>query len=409
MKIYLVGGAVRDSLLGLPISERDWVVVGASPEQLLALGYRSVGHDFPVFLHPETQEEYALARTEKKQGHGYYGFSCDAGPEISLEEDLSRRDLTINAMAMDADGQLIDPYGGHHDLKNRVFRHVSNAFMDDPVRVLRLARFSARFHYLGFKLARETRHLIQQMLRNGELAHLVPERVWQEWQGSLQALNPEQFIYTLRDCGALRVVLPEIDDLFGIPNAPEHCPQIDTGIQSLQRLADFSKRCNDPITRFSSLLYQCGKAQTPMAAWPQHLGFEAFSQTIILSLCARLRIPKRYLQAALLIARWHSLMGSLPLLQAERILDFFEQSGCFRDPQPLVRLIQVYEAFPDDKANPCEFSQNWRILLDECLAINARIWAEQGLGGPAIKTALYQARVQKINDLRQLWEFNELN
>ncbi len=233
MKVYLVGGAVRDQLLGLDTKERDWVVVGATPEMLLQQNYRQVGRDFPVFLHPVSKEEYALARTERKSAPGYYGFVCDFSSQVTLEEDLARRDLTINAMARDEQGTLIDPYHGQKDLKNKILRHVSPAFSEDPVRVLRVARFAARFHHLGFRLANETRALMYAMVKQGELAHLVPERVWKEWQKSLEEVNPEQFILTLRSCGALKIILPELDALFGIPNPYHYHHEIDSGIHSL--------------------------------------------------------------------------------------------------------------------------------------------------------------------------------
>lgn len=262
MKTYLVGGAVRDSLLGYPIHERDWVVVGATPEQLLEQGYRQVGRDFPVFLHPSTGEEYALARTERKSAPGYYGFQCRFDPSVSLQDDLLRRDLTINAMAVDAEGELIDPYHGQADLQAKLLRHISPAFAEDPVRILRVARFAARYHHLGFKLAEETRQLMYSMVKKGELAYLVAERVWQEWQRSLQEKNPEIFITILRACGALKIVLPELDCLFGIPNPRHYHPEVDSGVHSLLSLQACVTMTCDPMLRFAALVHDLGKGCT---------------------------------------------------------------------------------------------------------------------------------------------------
>ncbi len=291
MKTYLVGGAVRDRLLGLTPKERDWVVVGANPEDLLKAGYTQVGKDFPVFLHPKTKEEYALARTERKSGRGYHGFKVHADPAVTLEEDLLRRDLTINAMAEDEQGSLIDPYGGRADLQNKVLRHVSPAFVEDPLRILRVARFAARFQHLGFRLADETRQLLCAMTRNGELNTLVPERVWQEWQRSLREKNPEQFILLLRQCGALGVIIPELDKLFGVPNPPEYHPEIDSGIHTLMVLQAASQLSDDPCVRFAALVHDLGKAQTAMHEWPKHHGHDQGGLPTIRQLCKRLRIP----------------------------------------------------------------------------------------------------------------------
>lgn len=417
MKTFLVGGAVRDQLLGLPVKERDWVVVGETPEALLSQGYQAVGRDFPVFLHPKTREEYALARTERKQGVGYYGFVCDANPAVTLEEDLARRDLTINAMAMDADGRVIDPYHGQEDIRQKLLRHVSDAFIEDPVRVLRVARFISRFHYLGFTLAPETRQLMQRMVRAGELTHLVAERVWQEWQQSLLEPNPELFMTTLRDCGALSVVLPEIDALFGVPNERHYHPEIDTGVHSLQTLVIATQLSSDPLVRFASFLHDLGKAKTPMRVWPAQQGHESVSVEMIQALCQRLRIPTRYQHCAKMAARWHGEIHRLPKLSAEEIVDILDQTAAFRDPVDFERLLLICEA--DYKGryvdNPLktlstdyQFSQLWRIMLTECCKLTAAPWVEQGLVGVAIKNALYQARVACIKALRKQWESNEI-
>jgi len=344
MKIYLVGGAVRDQLLGYPVNECDWVVVGATPDALLQQGYRQVGRDFPVFLHPESGEEYALARTERKLAPGYYGFTCDFNPNVTLADDLSRRDLTINAMAMDDKGQLIDPYGGLNDLQAKILRHVSPAFVEDPVRVLRVARFAARYHHLGFKLADETRVLMYTMVKRGELAHLVPERVWQEWQRSLLERNPEQFIGTLRACAALRVVLPELDALFGVPNTRHYHPEVDSGVHTLMVLGASVQLSDDAMIRFAALVHDLGKACTPMGEWPSHHGHETRGLVVIDNLCQRLRIPADYRKFALMASRYHLIIHRLFELRANTIVDTFEHTDAFRRPELFEKLLIVCDA-----------------------------------------------------------------
>jgi len=278
MKVYLVGGAVRDKRLGYDYRERDWVVVGARPEELEAQGYTPVGRDFPVFLHPRTKEEYALARTERKTGPGYTGFECHSDPGVTLEEDLERRDLTINAMAEDSEGHLIDPYGGARDLEQRLLRHVSPAFAEDPVRILRVARFAARYHHLGFRVAPQTQALMRQMVASGEVDHLVPERVWKELERALGERHPAVFIRCLRDCDALGRLLPELDALFGVPQPAEHHPEIDTGEHCLMALEQAGQLSQASQVRFATLLHDLGKGLTPQADWPRHPGHEAFGQ-----------------------------------------------------------------------------------------------------------------------------------
>ncbi|MGL5697276.1 MAG: multifunctional CCA addition/repair protein, partial [Plesiomonas shigelloides] len=270
MQTYLVGGAVRDQLLGLNVTERDWVVVGATPEQLLAQGYQQVGRDFPVFLHPRTHEEYALARTERKQGQGYTGFVCHAAPDVTLEQDLLRRDLTINAIAQAEDGSLTDPYGGQQDLRDRWLRHVSPAFSEDPLRVLRVARFAARFAHLGFRVAPETLALMQQISTSGELTHLTAERVWKETEKALNSAAPDVYFAVLRACGALTVLFPELDNLFGVPAPEKWHPEIDSGIHTLMALQQAAQRAYGPEVRFAVLCHDFGKALTPPQFWPSH-------------------------------------------------------------------------------------------------------------------------------------------
>lgn len=409
MKVYLVGGAVRDQLLGIPFQERDWVVVGATPEQLLAKKYRQVGKDFPVFLHPETQEEYALARTERKSAPGYYGFECDYSTSVTLEEDLMRRDLTINAMAMDEQGNLIDPYNGQDDLKNKLLRHVSPAFSEDPVRVLRVARFAARYHYLGFRLANETRSLMYSMVKKGELAHLVPERVWQEMQRSLGEKNPEQFILTLRACDALRVVLPELNALFGIPNPQKYHFEIDSGIHTLLVLQAAVALSRDPVTRFAALVHDLGKALSPIKTWPKHHGHEEAGVAVIEALCSRLRIPNEYRNLAIMVSRFHLHVHRLFELRASTVVSILERADAFRRPNTFHNLLIACQADAEGCGRVIEYQQSklWHDLLSECVKVDPQTVIEQGYKGKAIKEALHQKRVACIEPILNTWKSNE--
>ncbi len=305
MEVYLVGGAVRDRLLGLPVSERDYVVIGASPAAMIEQGFRPVGRDFPVFLHPETHEEYALARAERKSGIGHGGFQFQTGPEVSLVSDLARRDLTINAMAEGPGGEIIDPYGGRTDLESRVLRHVSSAFVEDPLRLLRVARFSARFHALGFRLAPETRSLMQAMSQSGELTTLAPERIWQETRRALATDHPERYIQTLREVGALKILFPEIDCLFGIPQDPREHPEIDTGLHLLLALAAAARESTDPVVAYAVLVHDLGKGRTDPALWPHHPAHAESGLEVVREFNTRLRVPHAFRQAAELTTRWH--------------------------------------------------------------------------------------------------------
>ncbi len=396
MKTYLVGGAVRDRLLGLTPKERDWVVVGANPEDLLKAGYTQVGKDFPVFLHPKTKEEYALARTERKSGRGYHGFKVHADPTVTLEEDLLRRDLTINAMAEDEQGSLIDPYGGRADLQNKVLRHVSPAFIEDPLRILRVARFAARFQHLGFQLADETRQLLCGMTRNGELNTLVPERIWQEWHRSLREKNPEQFILLLRQCGALRVIIPELDKLFGVPNPPEYHPEIDSGIHTLMVLQVASQLSDDPCVRFAALVHDLGKAQTAMHQWPKHHGHEQDGLPIIRQLCKRLRIPTVYRELALLACEHHLNIHRFAVLRPETQVNLLEKTDAFRRKERFQSLLLVCMADAQGVGGPKrEYPQfrEWEYLLAECDKIQAKKLLSQGFEGIQLKQELHQRRV----------------
>ncbi len=344
MRVYLVGGAVRDALLGLPVRERDWVVVGSTREEMLRLGFREVGRDFPVFLHPQTHEEYALARLERKIAPGYRGFEMQFGPAVTLEEDLGRRDLTINAIAQDPDGTLIDPYGGSRDAQARRLRHVSNAFVEDPVRVLRVARFAARFAPLGFRVASETLELMRAMVDRKEVGALVAERVWQETEKALRETAAGEFFRVLRSCGALPIIFPEIDALFGVPQPAEWHPEIDTGIHTLMVLEQATQLSGDPKVRFAALVHDLGKAQTPRAGWPRHHGHEQRSIALIETLAARLRIPTEFRDLALIVARFHGIVHRAFELRPETVLDFFEKTDAFRRPQRFADALLACEA-----------------------------------------------------------------
>jgi len=298
MQVYLVGGAVRDRLLGLPVRERDWVVVGARPEELAARGFLSVGREFPVYLHPQTREEYALARLERKTAPGYRGFVTEFTPEVTLEDDLRRRDLTINAMAETESGALIDPYGGRRDLEQRVLRHVSDAFVEDPVRILRLARFAARFAHLGFTVADETRALMRRMVGSGEVDALVSERVWKETERALGERDPQVYFEVLRECGALAVVFPELQALYGVPQPPRWHPEIDTGIHTMLVLGCAARLSSSTAVRFAALVHDLGKARTPREKWPSHHGHEAAGVQLIEQLASRLRVPNAHRELA---------------------------------------------------------------------------------------------------------------
>ena len=344
MQVYLVGGAVRDALLGLGVRERDWVVVGGTREELLRMKVREVGRDFPVFLHPESHEEYALARLERKVAPGYRGFSVEFGPAVTLEEDLARRDLTINAIAQSATGELIDPYGGKRDIESRTLRHVSPAFIEDPVRVLRVARFAARFQPLGFKVAAETLDLMRAMVERHEIDALVPERVWQESEKALRETAAGTFFKVLRECGALKPVYPEIDALFGVPQPAAWHPEIDTGIHTLMVLDQAAALSADPRVRFAALVHDLGKAATPRSVWPRHPGHEERSVALIEALASRLRLPGDYRDLALIVARYHGIVHRAFELKPKTLLEFMERADAFRRPERFAQALVACEA-----------------------------------------------------------------
>jgi tRNA nucleotidyltransferase (CCA-adding enzyme) len=344
MKTYLVGGAVRDRLLDLPVTERDWVVVGATPAELTALGFRSVGKDFPVFLHPDTKEEHALARTERKTAKGYHGFEFVTAADVSLEDDLRRRDLTINAIAEDETGRLIDPYGGAADLKAKILRHVSPAFSEDPVRVLRAARFAARFAPLGFTVAPETLALMRGMVQSGEVDALVPERVWQETLKALKASRPSVYFETLRDCGALQKVFPELARLWGVPQPAKWHPEIDTGVHVMMVLDQAARLSQEPTVRYAALTHDLGKGTTPADILPHHYGHEERSVKLVEVLCERLKTPKEFKELAVIVARQHGLVHKAEEIRSDTLLRLLESVDAFRRPERFELFLLACEA-----------------------------------------------------------------
>jgi len=344
MQVYLVGGAVRDEQLGLPVTERDWCVVGSTPEELEALGYRPVGKDFPVFIHPETGEEYALARTERKTAAGYRGFSFNTSPEVTIEDDLERRDLTINAIAVDPAGRFCDPFDGLGDLERRVLRHVSDAFAEDPVRVLRVARFAARFHSLGFRVADETLELMRRMVGSGEVDALVSDRVWKETESALKGAASRRFFEVLRECGALAKIYPEIEALFGVPQPERWHPEIDTGVHTMMVLDQAEALSASPAVRFAALVHDLGKADTPAERLPSHPGHERKSVSRIRALCGRYPVPKAYRDLAVIVAEYHTHCHKALELRPGTVLKVLEKADAFRRPERFEEFLVTCEA-----------------------------------------------------------------
>ena len=403
MEVYLVGGAVRDRLLGRPVKERDWVVVGALPEDLVRRGYVSVGREFPVFLHPETREEYALARLERKVAPGYRGFTTRFSPDVTLEEDLRRRDLTINAMAQGASGEIIDPYGGRRDLEARLLRHVSAAFVEDPVRVLRVARFAARYADLGFRVAEETLALMRRMSESGELEALVPERVWQETGRALGESRPEVFFETLRECGALRVIFPEVNALFGVPQPPKWHPEVDTGVHVMLALRWAAGAGPSASARFAVLTHDLGKALTTPERWPSHHGHEDGGVPAIEALCARLKVPNEYRDLAVLTARRHTLVHRALELRPATVLKLLEAADAFRRPGRFDELLLACEADARGRAGleGQPYPQAAYLRRARLAAASASLSAQerQGLEGPSIGEKLREKRLAAITGL----------
>lgn len=405
VQIYLVGGAVRDQLLEYPFHERDWVVVGAHPHQLLDQGYQQVGKDFPVFLHPKTKEEYALARTERKQGSGYTGFVTYAAPDVTLEQDLARRDLTINAIAQAENGSLIDPYGGVHDIEQRILRHVSPAFAEDPLRVLRVARFYARYYHLGFRVADETLALMQQLSQSGELRTLAAERVWQELNKALSCKHPEAFIDLLQQCGALSELMPELAALWGVPQPAKWHPEIDTGIHTLlvlQQAAQLSERID---IRFAALVHDLGKGVSPPEHWPSHHGHEHTGLPLINQLCQRLRVPNDCRDLALLVCQYHQLLHRATELKASTILKLFDGIDLWRKPERLEAILLCCMADLRGRTGFENADYPAKTLLpalaEAALAVNVKALIQPGMKGEAIKQALQQARLEAIQTTKR--------
>jgi tRNA nucleotidyltransferase (CCA-adding enzyme) len=406
MQIFEVGGAVRDALLGRPVSDRDWVVVGATPQALIDQGFRPVGKDFPVFLHPHTHEEYALARTERKTAPGYSGFQFHASPEVTLEDDLARRDLTINAMARAADGTLIDPFNGLADLQQRVLRHVGEAFIEDPVRILRVARFAARFE--DFTVAPATLALMQQMSANGEVDALVPERVWQEIARGLMEARPSRMIAVLRECGALKKILPEVDALFGVPQPPEHHPEIDTGEHVLQVIDVAAARGFDLPTRWAALTHDLGKALTPPSEWPRHHGHEGRGVPAVEALCARLKTPAECRDLAVLACREHGDLHRGLQLRADTLLRLLQRCDALRRPARFKALLDVCQCDSQGRTGRHALSwpprARWEAALAAVQAVDAGAIARDisARGGEASRIAeqVQAARLAALEALR---------
>ena len=398
MQTYLVGGAVRDKLLGLETKDRDWVVVGAAPQEMLDLGYQQVGQDFPVFLDPESHDEYALARTERKTGPGYKGFAINSSPEVTLEEDLLRRDLTINAIAMDENGSLIDPFGGQFDIEDRVLRHVSGAFVEDPLRVLRVARFAARFAHLGFRVANETRDLMRSICHSGELDHLVPERIWKELELALTSQTPSVFIEVLRECYALAAILPEVNNLFGVPQPEKYHPEIDTGLHILLCLEQARKLSDDSVVLYATLVHDVGKGLTDPDQWPSHVGHEAAGLSLLNQIESRLRVPKEHAQLSRLVCEYHTKLHRVKELKPATVLKLLESLDAFRRPERLDKFLLACEADARGRTGleTRDYPQNvyLKTLLLSASAIDSRAVLAASRAEP--KAAIYEARLSSI-------------
>lgn len=400
MKIYLVGGAVRDALLGRPVKERDWVVVGATPEQMVEAGYRPVGRDFPVFLHPQTQEEHALARTERKSGRGYHGFQFQTGPGVSLEDDLWRRDLTVNAIAQDADGTLVDPHGGRRDLEARLLRHVSPAFAEDPVRILRIARFAARFAPLGFRVADETMALMRGMVEAGEADQLVAERVWKEAERALMEAAPRVFFEVLQACGALARVMPELAALSGVPQRADYHPEVDSLVHTLMCL-EAAARADRPLdVRVAALLHDLGKAVTPRDEWPRHLRHEDRGLPLVRQFCERLRVPAALRDLALAVTREHLLVHRVHELRPVTLAALLERLDAFRKPDRFELALQACECDARGRLGfeDCAYPQTdyLREAAHAATVSNAEVIAD-GFDGPAIGEEIRRRRQAQLD------------
>jgi tRNA nucleotidyltransferase (CCA-adding enzyme) len=400
LQIYLVGGAVRDKLLGLEPRDRDWIVVGATAEEMVALGYTPVGKDFPVFLHPKTKEEYALARTERKTAPGYHGFAFHAAPDVTLEEDLKRRDLTINAMAEDGEGNIIDPFGGRADLEQGRLRHVSDAFAEDPVRILRIARYAARYGKWGFRIAHATHALMKKMVAEGEVDALVAERVWQETERALAEETPTRFFEVLRNCGALSRIFPELERLFGVPQPKHHHPEEDTGLHTMLVLEQAARLSPDTRVRFAALVHDLGKGTTPQEEWPRHIAHEHRGVALVEALCERLRVPRDYRDLAVIVTQHHGVYHRAEELRPGTLLDLLERIDAFRRPERLEQYLLACEA--DSRGRPGFEEQHFpqpgifRLAYHAAVQVGAKEVVERGFSGKEVGEELHRLRVAAI-------------
>jgi tRNA nucleotidyltransferase (CCA-adding enzyme) len=404
MEIFLVGGAVRDSLLKYPVIEHDWVVVGASPQEMLAQGFKQVGKDFPVFLHPQTGDEYALARTERKSGKGYYGFEVYSAEDVTLEQDLQRRDLTINAIAQRENGEIIDPYHGRQDIQNKILRHISPAFAEDPLRVLRVARFAARYAHLGFTVAEETLALMHELADSGELEHLTAERVWKETVRALGEASPRVYFETLKTCGALKFWFAEVDALWGIPNPPQWHPEVDTGLHTMMVLEQAARLSDNTVTRFAALCHDLGKGVTPEADLPRHPGHEKTGVPLVQTLCRRIKAPTEYLQLAQIACEYHLHLHRLDDLKAATIVKLLEKTDAFRKPDRFRQFLQVCEADYRGRAGfeKRDYPQAEVMLeaLESCQNVSVSALMDKGFSGKQLGDQIHAERVQQVKALR---------
>lgn len=412
MKTYLVGGAVRDQLLKLPVKDKDWVVVGASPDELIQKGYSQVGSDFPVFLHPQSKEEYALARTERKSAAGHKGFEVHYAKDVTLKEDLMRRDLTINAIAQSPSGELIDPYNGLADIENKVLRHVSNAFIEDPLRVLRVARFAARFAHLGFVVASETLALMEEISKSGELELLSSERIWREISLALESDTPAEFVKTLRDCGALKVILPEVDALFGVPQPEKYHPEIDTGVHILLCLEQVVLLTDDPTIRYAVLVHDVGKGITDPEQWPSHSGHEKLGVGLLKKITSRLKVPNEYAQLAAVVCEYHTLLHRVTELRPATLLKLLEAADAIRRPERFEKFITACEADARGRTGLEKRDYPQHRYLSSAKEAVAKVDSRTALDAnpkQPPKEAIRLARLEAISNYVASWKDTDLN
>ncbi len=412
MQIYLVGGAVRDKLLNYPVKDKDWLVTQATIEQMLALGYQQVGKSFPVFLHPKTNDEYALARTEQKQGSGYTGFVCDFSPSITVEQDLFRRDLTINAMAESETGKIIDPFNGQKDLEQRTLRHVSDAFIEDPLRVLRVARFAARYHHLGFSVADETLALMTKISASGELQALTPERVWQETQSALTEQSPRVFFEVLKQTGALNALFPELDILWGIPNPAKWHPEVDTGLHTMMVLEQACLISDELAIRFAALVHDLGKGLTPKEKWPSHHGHELTGLKPIKQLCARIKVPNEYKELALLVSEFHTHTHKAFELKPSTVVKLFNKLDVWRKPERFEQFLQVCTADMRGRTGfentPYPQTDYLRHAYQQAEQVSVQTIISEGVKGKQIREVLDKQRINVVAKYKQEYENNNI-